>query len=149
MTNIEWTDNSWNPIVGCSKVSAGCSQCYAINQSYRNWAMAQSLPAEKRGRLAYYDCLTEKNENGGINWTGVVRFVEEALDVPLKRKKPTQYFVNSMFDPFHESVLDEWIDKIFAVMSLCQQHTFQILTKRPERMVEYFSNLEFRRYAIA
>ena len=145
MTSIEWVQNSngekgqtWNPIVGCSKVSEGCRNCYAINQAYRNNAMAQALPEDKRGRLKYYEGLTEKRGDR-VEWTGKVVFVPEALGIPLKRKKPTTYFVNSMSDLFHESVTNEQLDQIFAVMALTPRHTYQVLTKRPERMLEYLT----------
>jgi len=86
-------------------------------------------------------------------WNGVVRFVEEHLLDPLKWKKPRRVFVNSMSDLFHVNVKDEWIDRIFAVMALCPQHTFQVLTKRPERMLEYLApkgnNLRIARNIIA
>ncbi len=133
MTKIEWTEQTWNPMVGCSKVSAGCQNCYAIQQAYRNDAMGQKL--ENPGRLAYYDGLTEKRGTR-VEWTGVVRFVPEALEIPLKRKKPTVWFVNSMSDLFHESVTDEQIAKIWDVMEATPHHTYQILTKRPKRMME-------------
>ena len=110
-SNIEWTDFTWNPVTGCSKVSAGCKNCYA------EAVMARFEPDRK---------FTD------------VRCHEDRLDQPLKRKKPARIFVNSMSDLFHEKVPFEFIDKVFAVMALCPQHTFQILTKRPERMVEYF-----------
>jgi len=137
MTNIEWTGKTWNPVVGCSKVSAGCNNCYAIPQSHRNAAIAQELPIDRRGRLKYYEGLTEKRGDR-IEWTGVVNFVEEALEIPLKRKKSTVWFVNSMSDLFHESVTDEQLDRIFVIMALTPQHTYQILTKRPKRMLDYF-----------
>lgn len=145
MSNIEWCDKTWNPILGCSKISAGCQNCYAIAQAYRNRAVAHSKPPSSRGRLTYYEHLTEKTEFG-VDWTGSVVLVEEALTIPLIRKKPTRYFVNSMSDLFHEDVLDFWIDKILAVCALCPQHTFMVLTKRPGRMVQYFQrfNLEER-----
>lgn len=136
MTEISWTDKTWNPLVGCSKKSAGCSSCYAIQQAYRNEAIGKTM--DNPGRLAYYEGLTEKRGNR-IEWTGKVSFVPEALDIPLKRKKPTKWFVNSMSDLFHESVPDAWIDKIFAVMALSSHHTYQVLTKRPERMRAYLS----------
>jgi protein gp37 len=81
---------------------------------------------------------------GERRWTGKVNFVESALDQPLRWSKPRKIFVNSMSDLFHESVPDEWIDRIFAVMALASQHTFQILTKRPERMRDYCASLSFR-----
>lgn len=140
MSSIEWTEKTWNPTVGCSKVSAGCQNCYAINQAYRNAAIGQKLAEQGKnaGRLAYYDGLTEKRGER-VEWTGAVKFVPEALDIPLKTRKPTKFFVNSMSDLFHESVSDEQLDKIFAVMALAEKHVFQVLTKRPQRMVEYFS----------
>jgi len=140
MSEIEWTGKTWNPVLGCSRISAGCEKCYAMQQASRNWAMAQALPEDRRGRLGYYEGLTKKFQ-GQSEWTGKVVFVPEALSVPLKRRKPTTYFVNSMSDLFHQSVTDEQIDLIFAVMELSPQHTFQILTKRPERMRDYMLKL--------
>jgi len=128
MTSIEWTDKTWNPIAGCTVVSEGCKNCYAINQAMRNAAMG----------CGKYVGTTRKSGTKHV-WTGKINFDEKALLAPLKRKIPTRYFVNSMSDLFHENVPDEWIDKIFAVMALCPQHTFQVLTKRPERMLAYFN----------
>ncbi len=129
-TNIQWTEQTWNPIIGCSKVSAGCKNCYAIPMSHR----LAHIPTTSEK----YAGITEKNANGTINFTGVTKIDEKALLAPLKRKKPTMYFVNSMSDMFHENVPFEWIDKIMAVIALCPQHTFQVLTKRADRMKEYF-----------
>ncbi|WP_417821274.1 phage Gp37/Gp68 family protein [Terasakiella sp.] len=129
MSKIEWTDKTWNPIAGCAVVSEGCKNCYAINQAMRNAAMG----CDK------YVGTTRKSGTKHV-WTGKINFDEKALLAPLKRKTPTRYFVNSMSDLFHENVPDEWIDKIFAVMALCPQHTFQVLTKRPERMREFYQN---------
>ena len=126
-SKIEWTEQTWNPIVGCSKVSAGCKNCYAERMAWRLACMQTSLQ-----RHAYVGTATKRG------WTGETHFVESALSIPLKRKKATMYFVCSMSDLFHESVPFEWIDKVFAVMALCPQHTFQVLTKRPARMAEYF-----------
>jgi protein gp37 len=147
MTKIEWVQDSdgnpgktWNPIVGCSKISAG------IQQAYRNEAMGAKL--DNPVRLKHYEGLTEKRGNR-VEWTGIVRFVPEALEVPLKTKKSTTWFVNSMSDLFHPSVQFEWLDRIFAVMSLTPHHTYQILTKRPDVMLEYFGDIEKRRIKIA
>jgi len=129
MTSIEWTDKTWNPIAGCTVVSEGCKNCYAINQAMRNAAMG----------CAKYVGTTRKSGTKHV-WTGKISFDEKALLAPLKRKIPTRYFVNSMSDLFHENVPDEWIDRIYAVMALCPQHTFQVLTKRPERMREFYQN---------
>lgn len=130
-TGIEWTEETWNPIVGCSKVSEGCKHCYAITMANR----LAHIPATVE---LYMDTVTV-GANGMPNWTGVVKVSENAMDKPLRTKKPTMWFVNSMSDLFHDSVPFSVIDKIFAVMGICQQHTFQILTKRPERMLEYFN----------
>jgi len=127
---IEWTDATWSPVVGCSRVSAGCQHCYAEVLAYRLAAMGQ----------AKYQGLTHKVGNE-TRWTGEVRFVEEALSLPLRWKRPRRIFVNSMSDLFHEKVADEWIDRIFAVMALCPQHVFQVLTKRPERMRAYVTSV--------
>lgn len=135
MSNIEWTEQTWNPIVGCSRISMGCQNCYAEVMTKRLEAMGQ---AKYAGLL---------NEQGRFD--GVVRFDEESLLIPLKRKKPTTYFVNSMSDLFHESIPDEWIDRVFAVMALSPQHIFQVLTKRADRMREYCRDLKHYRGALS
>lgn len=129
MSKIEWTDKTWNPLAGCSKVSAGCENCYAEIMARRLAAMGQKK----------YKGTTRKNINGKAHWTGIINLDEKALLIPLKIKKPTRFFVNSMSDLFHEGVPARFIDDVFAVMMLCPQHTFQILTKRPENMVKYFA----------
>lgn len=148
MTNIQWTDETWNPTVGCSKISEGCRNCYAIGQAYRNNAMGAKLATP--GRLAYYEGLTEKR-GARTEWTGLVNFVPEALEIPFKWKKPRKIFVNSMSDLFHESIPFEVIDQVFAVMALTPHHTYQVLTKRPDRMLEYLTNasVEKRIFKIA
>lgn len=133
MSKIEWTEDTWNPTLGCSKVSAGCANCYAIRQSFRNSKFPQT--AER------YAGLTRKTEGGKLNWTGkVVRNTDAVVYKPLRRQKPTLYFVNSMSDLFHPEVPEEVIDEVFAIMAMCPQHTFQILTKHPERMREYLTS---------
>jgi protein gp37 len=128
-TSIEWTEHTWNPIVGCSIVSPGCKHCYAMKQAARTEAMG----------ISRYDCTTKK-VNGNVVWTGKIALApEQTLLAPLKRKKPTTYFVNSMGDLFHENCPDEWIDRVFAVMALSPQHTYQVLTKRAARMRGYMS----------
>ncbi|PHR61320.1 MAG: hypothetical protein COA47_05920 [Robiginitomaculum sp.] len=129
MTKIQWTDDTWNPIVGCSIVSPGCTNCYAMKAA---WRMGHNPLTPQ------YAGLTKK-VNGNAVWTGKMALAEKALLKPLRRQKPTMYFVNSMGDLFHENVPDEWIDQVFAVMALCPQHTFQVLTKRADRMREYFA----------
>lgn len=124
-TGIEWTDATWNPIRGCSRVSEGCRNCYAESTAYRF-----SRPGKPYEGLAVL-------RNGHASWTGEIRFVAEHLLDPLKWKDPRRIFVNSMSDLFHEGVTDDVLDKIFAVMALSEQHIFQVLTKRPARMKRY------------
>lgn len=128
MTKIEWTEATWNPIAGCKIVSPGCTNCYAMRQAHR----LASNPA-----TPHYAGTTHK-VNGKPVWTGKIGIAsEKALTAPLRRRKPTMYFVNSMSDLFAEGVPDEVIDRVFAVMALCPQHTFQVLTKRADRMRAY------------
>lgn len=124
-TKIEWAQRVWNPVAGCQAVSPGCANCYAATMTRRLEAM---------GQADYAGLTTAKHFNG------VVRCLPHKLDVPLRRKKPTTWFVNSMSDLFHKDVPFEFIDRVFAVMALCTQHTFQVLTKRPERMAEYLGD---------
>jgi protein gp37 len=127
MTKIEWTEHTWNPIVGCSIVSPGCTNCYAMKMARRLEYM--NVPH-------YVD--TTKIVNDNPVWTGHVAMAPDSVLLkPIRRKNPTMYFVNSMGDLFHEDIPDEWIDRVFAVMALAPQHTFQVLTKRAERMRSY------------
>ena len=130
-TKIEWTDATWNPIRGCTRVSEGCRHCYAEVMAARF-----SDPGQWGNGLAQRVALP----GGGTDhrWTGKVELVDAALDLPLRWRSPRRIFVNSTSDLFHEKVPDEWIDRVFAVMALAPQHTFQVLTKRPERMRDYF-----------
>ena len=123
MTGIEWTDETWNPISGCSRVSPGCEHCYAERMDHRLRGVAGE---EWRPWTA---------PNAAYN----VRLYPERLEAPLRWRKPRRVFVNSMSDLFHEEVPDEYIDRVFAVMALCPEHVFQVLTKRPERMRDYLS----------
>ncbi|WP_414901106.1 phage Gp37/Gp68 family protein [Rhizobium cremeum] len=124
-TKIEWTDATWNPITGCSVVSPGCTNCYAMKL-----AGTRLKHHESRAGLT-------KESKGGPVWTGEVRLNEQWLTQPLTWTKPRMIFVCAHGDLFAEGVPDEWIDQVFAVMALAPQHTFQVLTKRPERMREY------------
>lgn len=151
MTKIEWTDATWNPMVGCSIVSPGCTNCYAMKMAGRIEAMNRAH--EQAGReskiIPHYDGLTKPSKAGPV-WTGKVALAgERALLEPLRRKTPTMYFVNSMSDLFHENVPDEWIDRIIAVMALARHHTFQVLTKRATRMRSYFESVTLARMASA
>lgn len=122
-TGISWTDATWNPVVGCTRVNAGCDNCYAKDMSHR---------LEEMG-LAKYAGLTVLNNRGDRHFNGVVRTVPEALKIPLRWRKPRKVFVNSMSDLFHRDVPFEFIIRVYAVMALCPHLTFQILTKRPQR----------------
>ena len=115
-SRIEWTEQTWNPTIGCTKISPGCKHCYAESMAQRLKAMG-----------------TPEYENGFK-----LTLVPQRLEDPLKRKTPTIYFVNSMSDLFHEDVPFNYIDRVFEVIRQAKQHTFQILTKRAERMTEYF-----------
>jgi len=122
-TGIQWADATWNPLRGCSRVSEGCRNCYA-----------EKVAARFSGPGQPYEGLATRSP---ARWTGKVRLVEEHLADPLRWTRPRRVFVNSMSDLFHERVPDEWIDRIFAVMALSPRHTFQVLTKRPERLNAY------------
>lgn len=132
-TGIEWTDATWNPIRGCSRVSEGCRHCYAEGQAARIIAMDRGRGVPE-GQGSYDGLLAKAGQ-----WNGKIKVVDEALEQPLRWQKPRMIFVNSMSDLFHENVSDKVIDRIFAVMALATQHTFQVLTKRPERMKAYLS----------
>lgn len=128
-TAIQWTEASWNPIRGCSRVSEGCRHCYAEVMAARF--------GQRKGQ-PYYGVVTKGK------WNGIVQFVPEHLRDPLKWKQPRMIFVNSMSDLFHEGVQDEWLEKIFDVMYKASHHTFQVLTKRPERMLTWCTQAKVR-----
>ena len=141
---IEWTDATWNPIVGCDIVSPGCTNCYAMDMAARIEAMSAGL-----GRHTHYEGTTRRVKGKAV-WTGRLALAPERIrSEPLRWKRPRMVFVNSMGDLFHEHVPDEWIDQVFAIMALCPQHTFQVLTKRSARMREYVSSLPERRAMLA
>ncbi len=122
-TSIEWTDATWNPVAGCSIVSAGCTNCYAMRMAARLQAMG----------MKKYRGLTRRSGRRFV-WTGKIRCDEQALDVPRNWQKPRRIFVNSLSDLFHEDVPESFIARIWQVMAETPRHTFQILTKRPDRM---------------
>lgn len=128
---IAWCDRTWNPVTGCTKVSAGCKHCYAEVMAKRTF-----------GRL--YDLVHDGYKEGGGKFYRTRRFTDvqchpDRLNAPMRWRKPARVFVNSMSDLFHEDVPNAFIDQAFAVMSLSKRHTFQVLTKRPERMLAYFT----------
>jgi protein gp37 len=122
-TQIEWTDATWNPVAGCSIVSAGCTNCYAMEMAKRLEAMG----VEK------YQGLTRKSGKRSV-WTGLVREDHSSLGLPLGWKKPRKIFVNSMSDLFHEAISEDFIVSVWDVMKNTPHHQYQILTKRPRRM---------------
>jgi protein gp37 len=127
-STIEWTDATWQPITGCSIVSPGCTNCYAMK-----------LAGGRLKRHPSRKGLTQDSKAGPV-WTGEVRFNEQWLAQPLKWSKPRRIFVCAHGDLFAEKVPDEWIDRVFAVMALAPQHTFQVLTKRAGRMRDYITS---------
>ncbi|SNY94088.1 protein gp37 [Cohaesibacter sp. ES.047] len=129
-SKIEWTEATWNPIAGCSVASPGCKNCYAMT------SVAPRLAANPK--TPHYHGTVEKTAKGKYVWTGKIGVAgEDKLMQPLRWKKPRMIFVNSTSDLFHPNVPENVIDRIFAVMALCPQHTFQVLTKHPERMRDY------------
>lgn len=129
-TSIGWTEATWNALRGCTRVSPGCVHCYAEGVAGRF-----SGPGQPYDGLA--KMVTRPDGSKEARWTGAVRFIDAHILDPIRWRRPRMVFVNSMSDVFHEDVPDEWIDKHFAVMALSAHHTFQLLTKRPERMREY------------
>lgn len=119
-SSIEWTEQTWNPTTGCTKVSPGCKHCYAE-------VMARRLHA-----------MGAKGYENGFKLT----ILPERLVEPLRRSRPTKYFVNSMSDIFHKNIPDSFIKNIFQVMKDTPQHTYQVLTKRADRMLNFFNNYE-------
>ena len=117
-TGIEWAQATWNPLVGCTHVSAGCDHCYAAREAS---GRLSGLPA--------YQGLAVAGR-----FTGEVRLLHEKLDQPIRWRKPRRVFVNSMSDLFHDGVPDEYIAKVFAIMARAHWHQYQVLTKRPGRM---------------
>lgn len=119
-SDIEWTEQTWNPTTGCTKVSAGCKNCYAEVMAQRLHAMGTSGYANKF----------------------LLTLQPSRLNQPFERKKATLYFVNSMSDLFHEDIPDSFLDEVFDVITKTPQHTYQILTKRAERLPEFFKKRE-------
>lgn len=129
-TGIEWTEATWNPVAGCSVVSAGCTNCYAMKMAARLAAMG----------AAKYAGLTEPSKAGAV-WNGKVRLDYDALRVPLRWQRPRRIFVNSMSDLFHCGLADHEVDLVFAVMAMTPQHRYQVLTKRASRMRQWVSGM--------
>ena len=124
-SKIEWTESTWNPVRGCTRVSEGCRFCYA-----------ERIAARFSGKGMAYEGLAE-NTKAGPRWTQTIRLVPELLEAPLKWKTPRRIFVNSMSDLFHEKIELTYIQQVFVVMEAAHWHQFQVLTKRSERLLEY------------
>lgn len=136
-TTIEWTDASWNPVTGCKEVSPGCANCYAARLAatrLKNVSAYKGLAILRTPQLGDAMNTGELGEERKPRWTGEVRLHPGRLEEPLHWRKPRKIFVCDMSDLFHEKVETTWLIAIFAVMERCPQHTFQILTKRPDRM---------------
>ena len=128
-SKIEWTESTWNPVRGCTRVSEGCRFCYA-----------ERIAARFSGKGMAYEGLA-KNTTAGPRWTKEIRPVPWLLNVPLKWKKPRRIFVNSMSDLFHEKIELSYIKEVFSVMEKAHWHQFQVLTKRSERLLEFSPKL--------
>ncbi|MGE8130017.1 DUF5131 family protein [Methylobacterium sp. NPDC080182] len=131
-SSIEWTDATWNPVAGCNIVSPGCTNCYAMRMAARLQIMGQ----EK------YAGTTRKSGARHV-WTGKIVLDRKSLDVPRQWKRGRRIFVNSMSDLFHEDVPVEYIRDVFRVMSETERHTYQILTKRAERLAAVSDSLRW------
>ncbi len=141
-TGIEWCNSTWNPVRGCSRMSAGCRHCYAERVAARFCGPGQPYAGLAKRKLVVIqddtvrDVPRHRLEPG---WTGEVRMVPEHLADPLRWRRPRRIFVNSMSDLFHEKLSDEQIALVFGVMALAAQHTYQVLTKRAKRMRQWCS----------
>jgi protein gp37 len=131
-TSIEWTDATWNPVAGCTVLTPGSTNCYAMRMAARLDAMG----------VAKYKGLTRRSGGRSV-WTGKVRVDEKSLDAPKSWSKPRKVFVNSMSDLFHDDVPVDFIERVWQVMKETPRHTYQILTKRPERMASVLSRKPF------
>lgn len=130
-SKIEWTETTWNPVRGCSRVSPGCQTCYAERMAHR--FSSPGMP---------YERLTRSSANGP-RWTGRLRIVADAIEEPLRWRRPRLVFVNSMSDLFHEGLRDDVIKEVFETMERAHWHTFQVLTKRADRLAEMAQDLRW------
>lgn len=131
-SGIEWTEYTWNPTRGCTNVSEGCRNCYALGDSYRFSGPGQA-----------YEGVAEMGPDGKLRWTGKVFLVEKKLNEPLRWRRRRLVFVNSMSDLFHESLSDADILRVFDVMNKADKHIFQVLTKRTEQLVRLNSQINW------
>jgi protein gp37 len=156
-TGISWTDDTWNPTKGCSRVSEGCRHCYAEVQAARIVRMGKGKPTVYDGLVSVrsevsglrYEDVHAAGSYVEPRWTGKVALDAKALALPLSWRAPRRIFVNSMSDLFHESLTNEQIAAVFGVMAAAPQHTFQVLTKRARRMREWFEWLAAEQSRVA
>jgi protein gp37 len=134
-TKIQWTDETWNITLGCTKVSDGCDNCYAIPEAWMRQHHNNPKVAE-----AFAGTVT-KNPDGTLDWTGRINLLDERLDQPKHWRKPRRIFVNSMSDVFAARVPVDFVTKIWATMQDTPRHTYQILTKRPERVARVLAKV--------
>ena len=132
MSGIEWTQKTWNPIRGCSRISDGCVNCYAEKMAVRM-------------KNTHYKGLVQSTSKGP-RWTGEIMHVESVLSDPYKWKKPSLVFVNSMSDMFHEKADMDFVEKCFDVMNGNPRHTFQVLTKRADRIQEFIKHSNYKAF---
>jgi protein gp37 len=130
LSEIEWTDATWNPISGCVMISPGCTNCYAMRMAARLQSMQHPS----------YE-MTTRRSGGRPVWTGKIHLIEKALSVPLSWRKPRKIFVNSMSDLFQDEIPEGFIDRVWATMERAHWHTYQILTKRPDNMSAILKSL--------
>lgn len=129
LSEIEWTDTTWNPVAGCTAASSGCTNCYAMHMALRLEAMG----------IEKYKGLARRSGKRTV-WTGAINLDGNSLDTPLNWRKPRKIFVNSMSDLFHERVPFDFVKKVWLTMEQTPRHQYQILTKRPERMLDFSKN---------
>lgn len=142
-SKIQWTEETWNPLAGCDPISSGCKNCYAATMAKRLGAMAEADIAAGRDPGGKRKYIGTAERRGGVDvFNGLVVLDPKSLDEPQSWKRPRTIFVNSMSDLFHKRVPDEYIDQVFAVMYECQWHTFQILTKRADRLPAYLNSCD-------
>lgn len=150
-TEIQWTQKpgytgaTWNPVRGCTRVSPGCENCYAEKRAHRIFAQQTGMAekAKREGKAVRlplaYEGTTRVSKSGEPRWTGKIQFAPHLLDQPLRWQKPRLIFSNSMSDLFHPEIPFTYIAACFGVMAAADHHVFQVLTKRPERAMEFFA----------
>ncbi len=136
-SSIEWTEQTWSPVRGCSRISPGCGGAAGVGGCYAEKIAARFSGPDKHGKPGPYAGFAEFKD-GVARWTRKVALIPDQLDIPLRRKIPTTYFVDSMSDTFHEKLTNEEIGAVFGVMAAARQHTFQVLTKRGRRLPQWF-----------